>query len=75
MLLGALQLEVRDDGSGGADRTRGSGLVGLADRVDALGGTIAITSPPGEGTAIAVKLPVGRRALQLRSSSSPLSSA
>jgi signal transduction histidine kinase/ketosteroid isomerase-like protein len=53
----ALQLEVRDDGAGGADRTRGSGLVGLADRVDALGGTITIDSPPGEGTAIVVELP------------------
>jgi signal transduction histidine kinase len=55
----ALRLEVRDDGTGGADRTRGSGLVGLADRVDALGGTITITSPPGEGTAIVVELPQG----------------
>jgi signal transduction histidine kinase len=54
---GALQLEVRDDGAGGADRTRGSGLVGLADRVDALGGTFTISSPPGEGTAIVVELP------------------
>jgi signal transduction histidine kinase/ketosteroid isomerase-like protein len=60
---GALRLEVRDDGIGGADRTRGTGLLGLADRVAAGGGTIAITSPPGEGTTIAVELPIppGRR--------------
>jgi signal transduction histidine kinase len=57
---GALQLEVRDDGTGGADRARGSGLVGLADRVDALGGTLTITSPPGQGTAIVVELPQAR---------------
>jgi signal transduction histidine kinase len=53
-----LRLEVRDDGIGGADRTRGTGLVGLADRVAAAGGTIAITSPPGDGTTISVELPL-----------------
>jgi signal transduction histidine kinase len=55
---GALRLEVRDDGSGGADPCRGTGLVGLVDRVAASGGTIAITSPPGAGTALAVTLPI-----------------
>ncbi|HMJ36953.1 MAG TPA: GAF domain-containing protein [Baekduia sp.] len=55
---GTLRLEVRDDGIGGADRTRGSGLVGLADRVAAAGGTITVTSPPDEGTTIAVELPI-----------------
>jgi signal transduction histidine kinase len=55
---GALRLEVRDDGIGGADRTRGTGLVGLADRVAAAGGTIAVISAPGQGTTIAVDLPL-----------------
>ena len=55
---GALTLRVRDDGAGGADPARGSGLTGLRDRVEALGGTIHVTSPPGAGTAIDVSLPV-----------------
>jgi signal transduction histidine kinase len=54
---GALRVEVRDDGSGGADPSRGTGLVGLADRVAASGGSIAVTSRPGEGTTLAVTLP------------------
>jgi signal transduction histidine kinase len=54
----ALRLEVRDDGIGGADPAHGTGLVGLVDRVAASGGTIAITSPPGEGTTIVVALPL-----------------
>ncbi|HTE64297.1 MAG TPA: GAF domain-containing protein [Solirubrobacteraceae bacterium] len=58
---GVLRVEVRDDGSGGADLTRGSGLVGLTDRVGALGGTIAVRSPPGEGTTLAVALPIEQR--------------
>ena len=57
---GALHLEVRDDGVGGADRSRGSGLVGLADRVAASGGAIAITSLPGKGTTVVVELPIAR---------------
>jgi signal transduction histidine kinase len=55
---GRLLLSVRDDGVGGADAGRGSGLVGLTDRVEALGGSIRISSRPGEGTQIAVELPV-----------------
>ena len=55
---GALHLEIRDDGVGGAAPQRGSGLVGLGDRVEALGGSIRVESPPGEGTRIAVELPV-----------------
>jgi signal transduction histidine kinase len=55
---GRLQLTIGDDGVGGADPARGSGLTGLADRVAALGGTIAISSPPGEGTSLHVELPV-----------------
>jgi signal transduction histidine kinase len=53
-----LHLSIRDDGAGGADPSRGSGLTGLADRVEALGGTIAITSPAGEGTSLTVELPL-----------------
>ncbi len=55
---GALSVKVRDDGVGGADSARGSGLVGLRDRVETLGGTIAIDSPRGEGTAIDLALPL-----------------
>jgi signal transduction histidine kinase len=53
-----LRLSVRDDGVGGAAPERGSGLVGLADRVEALGGTITVDSPAGEGTTVAVELPI-----------------
>ena len=53
-----VRLSIRDDGVGGADPALGSGLVGLKDRVDALGGTIEITSPAGQGTSLHVKLPV-----------------
>jgi signal transduction histidine kinase len=53
-----LRLSVRDDGIGGATPSRGSGLIGLTDRVQALGGTISITSPHGEGTTVEVTLPV-----------------
>jgi signal transduction histidine kinase len=49
---------IRDDGAGGADPARGSGLLGLKDRVEALGGTIAIRSPIGAGTSLDVKLPL-----------------
>jgi signal transduction histidine kinase len=56
---GALHLRVRDDGAGGADLRRGSGLIGLHDRVEALAGTIVITSPTGQGTTIEVALPLG----------------
>jgi signal transduction histidine kinase len=55
---GLLELSVRDDGSGGADPARGSGLIGLTDRVDALGGTIDVASPPGQGTTLRVTLPL-----------------
>ena len=58
---GTLQLSIRDDGVGGADPTRGSGLIGLRDRVQALGGSIEVTSPVGEGTLIVVGLPVQDR--------------
>jgi signal transduction histidine kinase len=55
---GGLRLSIRDDGVGGADAARGTGLIGLRDRVEALGGSIVISSPPGEGTQIAVELPL-----------------
>jgi PAS domain S-box-containing protein len=54
---GALELVIRDDGIGEADPALGSGLIGLADRVEALGGTISISSPAGAGTLITVSLP------------------
>jgi signal transduction histidine kinase len=57
---GALHLSVHDDGVGGAAPGHGSGLVGLTDRVQALGGTVAITSPDGEGTTLLVELPTAR---------------
>ncbi len=53
-----LLLEIRDDGVGGADLNGGSGLLGLSDRVEALGGSIRIQSQPGNGTSITVELPL-----------------
>ena len=55
---GILDLRIHDDGVGGADPAGGSGLVGLTDRVEALGGRIAIASPGGEGTSLHVELPI-----------------
>ena len=55
---GVLDLMISDNGIGGADASRGSGLVGLKDRVEALGGTIAVVSPRGVGTSLHVELPV-----------------
>ncbi len=52
-----LLLRVSDDGIGGTDPTRGSGLRGLVDRVEALGGRMSVSSPPGRGTLIDVELP------------------
>ena len=54
-----LRLEVRDDGRGGADPTRGSGILGLRDRAEAVGGTLHVVSPPGRGTTVVASLPVG----------------
>jgi signal transduction histidine kinase len=53
-----LRICVRDDGRGGADLAGGSGLVGLKDRVEALGGRISLQSTPGTGTALEVALPL-----------------
>ena len=53
-----LQLAIRDDGIGGADPSDGSGLVGLRDRIEALGGTFRVTSPAGNGTSLLIKVPL-----------------
>jgi signal transduction histidine kinase len=57
---GRLHLSVRDDGVGGADPTRGSGLVGVRDRVEALDGVTSVHSPLGGGTSVKVELPLQR---------------
>jgi PAS domain S-box-containing protein len=53
-----VEVAVRDDGVGGADPTRGSGLIGLRDRVEALGGSIEITSSRNRGTSLRARIPV-----------------
>ena len=55
---GVITLTIRDDGVGGADPARGSGLVGLRDRVAAVGGTLSVRSSPGEGTTLQAELPI-----------------
>jgi len=55
---GGLTLSISDDGMGGADLSRGTGIIGLTDRVEALGGTISVVSLPGEGTTLHVRLAV-----------------
>jgi signal transduction histidine kinase len=64
-----LRLRVCDDGIGGAEPQRGSGLIGLRDRVEALGGSIDVTSPVRQGTVIQVSLPIERKDGDLPSSS------
>ena len=53
-----LRLTVRDDGVGGADLGRGTGLLGLKDRVEAIGGRIRLDSPPGAGTSLHAQIPL-----------------
>ena len=53
-----VRLAVRDDGIGGADPARGSGLTGLRDRIEAVGGTLKVTSPVGGGTTLLIEMPV-----------------
>ncbi|MDN3354906.1 GAF domain-containing protein [Actinomadura sp. DC4] len=53
----SVRLTVRDDGVGGADLRRGSGLIGLKDRVEAVGGTIEVASPVSGGTTLTVDIP------------------
>jgi signal transduction histidine kinase len=59
-----LRLAIRDDGVGGADpgQGSGSGLIGLSDRIEALGGTLEVTSRPGDGTTVLVEVPIERSA-------------
>jgi signal transduction histidine kinase len=57
----SLRVTVRDDGLGGADPARGSGLLGLKDRAEAIGGTISLRSPHGAGTSLQVELPLDSR--------------
>ena len=56
---GQLTVEVADDGVGGASTANGSGLRGLADRVEALGGRLSVASPPGRGTTLRAEFPCG----------------
>jgi signal transduction histidine kinase len=53
-----VRLLINDDGAGGANPSNGSGLIGLVDRVDVLGGSIEITSPVGNGTSLDVTIPI-----------------
>ena len=55
---GILHLSINDDGIGGADVGKGSGLLGLRDRVEALGGRMRIVSPAGSGTSLDVTIPL-----------------
>ncbi|MTD17200.1 sensor histidine kinase [Nakamurella sp. YIM 132087] len=55
---GTLSIDISDDGCGGASREGGSGIRGLADRVDVLGGTFRLDSPVGSGTRLSIRLPV-----------------
>jgi signal transduction histidine kinase len=57
---GVARIEIADDGIGGADNARGTGLRGLADRVEALDGRLRVTSPRGAGTVVIAELPCGR---------------
>jgi signal transduction histidine kinase len=55
----AVLVAIRDEGVGGADPRRGSGLIGLTDRVESLGGKIELASPAGGGTSLRVTIPIG----------------
>ena len=59
---GRVRVEIEDDGVGGADPGRGSGLRGLADRVETAGGTLQVASIPGHGTRLAAEIPLGGEA-------------
>ena len=58
---GALHLSITDDGRGGADASGGSGLVGLVDRLAAIGGTVVVDSPPSGGTRVSASIPLAER--------------
>ncbi len=68
---GLVRLRVSDDGIGGADASTGSGLTGIRDRVEALGGSLAVSSPRGEGTVLDVALPLAAAAAGRDTSVSP----
>jgi signal transduction histidine kinase len=70
-----LSLWVTDDGRGGADPAAGTGLRGLADRAEALGGSLTVDSPPGRGTTISLRLPLAEAASRrsLPSNAEPVS--
>jgi signal transduction histidine kinase len=53
-----LRVEVGDNGVGGVDQTRGTGIRGLQDRVSALGGRLTVESPPGQGTLVVAEIPI-----------------
>jgi len=55
---GGLHLTIRDDGVGGADIAKVSGLIGLVDRVEACGGAMRIFSEPGAGTSLDARIPI-----------------
>jgi signal transduction histidine kinase len=57
---GKVHVYIRDDGAGGAGTSGGSGILGVRDRVEALGGTMDLVSPPGQGTTISVVMPIER---------------
>ena len=61
-----LEIEVSDDGRGGAHAANGSGLTGLIDRVDAAGGSMSVSSPAGAGTRLTVTLPIDQSEMQER---------
>jgi signal transduction histidine kinase len=60
---GRVRIEIEDDGLGGADPARGTGLRGLSDRVEALGGTLRLESPAGGGTHLTAEIPLGGEAV------------
>lgn len=60
---GRVRIEIEDDGVGGADPARGTGLRGLADRIEALGGTLHLETPAGVGTRLAAEIPLGGETL------------
>jgi signal transduction histidine kinase len=74
-----LRISVSDDGDGGADPARGSGLLGLKDRAEAMGGTMSLESRPGAGTSLRVELPLDEATTETRTVASghvaPLASA
>jgi signal transduction histidine kinase len=65
---GSLWVSVRDDGVGGADPARGSGLIGLTDRIEVFGGTMKLDSPSGGGTTLVAQLPLTEHPAPQRSS-------